>query len=33
VVRGVEVLADLRKPITGDRERDVLFGNTQYKLR
>ncbi len=33
VVRGVEVLADLRKPITGDREREVLFGKTQYQAR
>lgn len=33
VKRGVEVLADLRKPITGDKERDILFGNTQYKKR
>ncbi len=29
--RGVEVLADLRKPITDDRLREgVLFGRTQY---
>ncbi|MBL8328764.1 MAG: glutathione S-transferase N-terminal domain-containing protein [Rubrivivax sp.] len=33
VQRGVEVLADLRKPLTGDRERDVLFGSTQYRPR
>ena len=33
VQRGVEVLADLRKPITGERERDILFGSTQYKAR
>ena len=33
VQRGVEVLADLRKPLTDDRTRDILFGNTQYKKR
>jgi GST-like protein len=33
VKRGVEVLADLRRPITGDKERAVLFGNEQYKRR
>lgn len=26
VQRGVEVLADLRKPFTGDKERSILFG-------
>ena len=31
VKRGVEVLSDLRRPITGDKEREVLFGDTQYK--
>jgi len=31
VVRGVEVLADLRKPLTDDKSRDVLFGSGQYK--
>ncbi|MDO8769532.1 MAG: glutathione binding-like protein [Burkholderiaceae bacterium] len=31
VKRGVAVLADLRKPITGDKERDILFGSTQYQ--
>jgi GSH-dependent disulfide-bond oxidoreductase len=31
VMRGVEVLADLRKPITDDKAREVLFGATQYK--
>jgi GSH-dependent disulfide-bond oxidoreductase len=31
VRRGVEVLADLRKPITDDRAREVLFGATQYR--
>jgi GST-like protein len=33
VQRGVEVLADLRKPMTGERERDILFGKTQYQAR
>jgi len=33
VKRGVEVLAALRKPIAGDKERDVLFGTTQYARR
>ena len=33
VMRGVEVLADLRKPITGDKEREILFGKTQYQQR
>ena len=33
VKRGVAVLADLRKPITGDKERDILFGKTQYQTR
>jgi GST-like protein len=33
VQRGVEVLADRRKPITGDKERDILFGKTQYASR
>ena len=33
VQRGVKVLADLRKPLTGDRERDVLFGKTQFQKR
>jgi GST-like protein len=27
------VLADLRKPITGDKEREILFGKTQYEKR
>ncbi|MEY2685893.1 MAG: hypothetical protein RL375_91 [Pseudomonadota bacterium] len=30
VQRGCEVLADLRKPITDDKAREVLFGATQY---
>jgi GSH-dependent disulfide-bond oxidoreductase len=33
VQRGVEVLAGLRKPLTDDKARDVLFGNTQYAKR
>ena len=33
VQRGVEVLADLRKPLTGDRERDILFGKRQAEQR
>jgi GSH-dependent disulfide-bond oxidoreductase len=30
VVRGVEVLAGARKPLTDDKAREVLFGKTQY---
>lgn len=33
VKRGVEVLANLRKPITGEKEREILFGKTQYLNR
>lgn len=33
VKRGVQVLADLRPPITGDKEREILFGKTQYQKR
>ena len=33
VMRGVEVLADLRKPLTDDQARSVLFGSTQYQQR
>ncbi len=33
VKRGVEVLAALRKPITDDKAREVLFGETQYQKR
>ena len=33
VKRGVAVLANLRKPLTGDKERDILFGKTQYQTR
>jgi GSH-dependent disulfide-bond oxidoreductase len=31
VQRGVEVLAAMRKPITDDRSREMLFGAEQYK--
>jgi GST-like protein len=30
---GVKVLADRRKPLTGDKEKAVLFGATQYEKR
>ena len=33
VQRGVKVLADLRKPITDDKAREVLYGKTQYEKR
>lgn len=33
VQRGVAVLADARKPLTDDKARDALFGNSQYKKR
>ena len=33
VRRGVEVLASQRKPITGDKARETLFGSTQYQQR
>jgi GST-like protein len=33
VQRGVQVLADLRKPLTGQREREVLFGQRQVQQR
>ena len=33
VQRGVSVLADLRKPLTGDKEREMLFGKAQYNKR
>jgi len=33
VQRGVEVLADLRKPMTDDKARQALFGTTQYQRR
>ena len=31
VQRGVEVLADRRKPLVGDRQREILFGAEQYR--
>src|SRR5437016_1829543 len=31
VKRGVELLASLRKPLTGDKEREILFGSMQYQ--
>ena len=31
VQRGVKVLAEFRRPITGAKEREVLFGKTQYE--
>ncbi|HJW54174.1 MAG TPA: glutathione binding-like protein [Burkholderiaceae bacterium] len=33
VKRGVKVLADLRKPLTDDKARDILFGAGQYAKR
>ena len=33
VDRGVKVLAELRKPITTDKAREVLFGAAQYQKR
>jgi len=33
VQRGVEVLANLRKPLNDDKARDILFGKTQYGQR
>lgn len=33
VQRGVQVLADLRKPLVDDKARETLFGNTQYEKR
>ena len=33
VQRAVKVLAERRRPITGDKEREVLFGKTQYERR
>jgi GST-like protein len=33
VQRGVEVLAGLRKPLTDDKAREVLFGKEQYRTR
>ena len=33
VQRGVQVLAELRKPITDEQSREVLFGRKQYERR
>ena len=33
VQRGVQVLADRRRPLTDDKQRDVLFGARQYARR
>ncbi len=33
VMRGVEVLAGARKPVTDEKSREVLFGATQYQRR
>jgi GST-like protein len=33
VQRGVQVLAELRRPITDDKAREILFGKTQYEKR
>ncbi len=33
VQRGVAVLADLRKPLTDDKAKDILFGASQYARR
>jgi GST-like protein len=33
VQRAVQVLADRRRPITGDKEREILFGDKQYERR
>jgi GST-like protein len=33
VKRGVAVLANLRRPLTDDKARDVLFGSTPYRTR
>ncbi len=33
VQRGVQVLAGMRRPITDDKAREVLFGKTQYERR
>ena len=33
VQRGVAVLSDQHRPITDDKAREVLFGNTQYQKR
>ncbi|HXD40223.1 MAG TPA: glutathione binding-like protein [Ramlibacter sp.] len=31
VQRGVKVLGEFRRPITGEKEREILFGKTQYE--
>ncbi len=33
VQRGVKVLADLRRPVTDEKAREILFGKTQYQKR
>ncbi len=33
VQRGVQVMAELRKPVRTDAEKEVLFGQTQYQRR
>ena len=33
VQRGCQLMADLRKPITGEKEREILFGKQQYQKR
>jgi GSH-dependent disulfide-bond oxidoreductase len=33
VQRGIEVLANQRKPLVDERAREVLFGSTQYRAR
>jgi GST-like protein len=33
VQRGLKVLADLRRPIRTDKEKEILFGKTQYERR
>lgn len=33
VRRGVQVLADQRRPLTDDKARDILFGKTQFEKR
>ena len=33
VQRGVQVLADRRKPVVDDKAREALFGKTQYARR
>jgi GSH-dependent disulfide-bond oxidoreductase len=31
VQRGVKVMAELRRPITDEKAREILFGKTQYE--